>query len=867
MKERLLKAVKEYKKKMKDKDPEKPKSNLIPDSKVTDYLSENREYDSVGFTADRFISQNATNQNEIESNNTNLDYQSTSVKSTQAANLTESAINNSGIETYDHHLTQSYNTSGLNPYGDQGIALNQNIYDRIDNESSQSNIYANLTTYNLTSSNNSAKSNQYWKPVYDYKGSNTSKDSNLDGLQSNSSYANPLYDHHDFQDLKNQSLSSSGNPETDLYNGSKGNFSSNLSRKPDSVKDLKSAQYWNLGYGNHNVTDLNLTNGTSLSLGNLSSDYRNRESERSNLNDNSYNQKDSSYSNLESDYYQNPGYTTSDYYRNPGYTTNVSDYYLNNWNSNNTTSLKNPSTADLPSFDRVTTNLNPDSDGGLTINKTSFDQSYDYWRAGSESNLNRSIATGLQSGASGLPDNQQSNNLNESYPAASLNENLVNTPIVNPPNLTSSSYESTGQNANPIYNPVQDESNVYKSSTNGTGLSSLPTNLYKSTSYLNESALNLYNSSNNLSSDQYWIPGIRNYSLPAGFRNDSSSDNIRSSLYWNPGYDYKNPVDDTSNKSAVKADNIRTDLYWNPGYANNSSLSTAKNSSESSMSSDNQRLESYLNLTSYSDPTDIWKSWVVSNSTTEKFNTSFAGQDGSESKDEQINNLSESNPNLESNITHVNKTFSESEGIQIIDYNNTEILNNTYSFDRSQSENKTIVSYNLNNGSKVIDTNSDARQDYNLTMDQTVSTFDKNGSMMIDKNGSTAQAVTTYNETFRRNFLGVQSVENGNVRNEITNMINSENGTLSMPKKSNEKGRVRMVVKSWGRVTSNLHKMEQIDDKKKNVNTLTKIEAEKLTKATTGQETESNSKDLEREGLFVKPGLNRGELYDFIFIY
>ena len=367
-------------------------------------------------------------------------------------------------------------------------------------------------------------------------------------------------------------------------------------------------------------------------------------------------------------------------------------------------------------------------------------------------------------------------------------------------------------------------------------------------------------SNDSLRTDLYWNPGYTTNNRSATLNNGTASDNIRSNQYWNPGY---SAGDGPANEGSKNI--LRTDLYWNPGHVRNISLDARKNES----------LENATFLSS-SDFTNRSQLWLELNNSFRNVNencTTSAATDDSKQESYQSNldynngtnytqaYINPTNPDydLAKDDMQANKTSIEYFGRQIVSANGNnskaEVSKNAVSYQRLQNENNTIVSYNPGNGSEVVDAISDNSTSYNLTV----------GQYSLSENGNTSNQhnmSTEYESGMDQKALNWKkenrSTESPDTRNDVRNRTqnNHEKEIFANRRMPSNHGRVKMVLKNWSKVVPYMGKQDRLVDKKSRTEKIRKSETIKFGRGKA--ETGAGDKDSERDGLFIKPGLNRG---------
>ena len=426
-----------------------------------------------------------------------------------------------------------------------------------------------------------------------------------------------------------------------------------------------------------------------------------------------------------------------------------------------------------------------------------------------------------------------------------------------------------------------------------------------------ESALNTANvstGSETLGSDFHLNLDSLDGNRSVGLINGSiSADNIRSSQYWNPGYDRNNAASKPTNLGSDTSDNIRWDLYWNPGYTRNN-LTEGKSNESKEIAVSSYNRDSYWNQENTSKALNGSQNEDAINGAVSAVNISYNASDVLEislanrtrSVGQQISSFKNSDYDLTSNGSSLAESAGNASSHVIdsaVDYSKMENVTNAYDYAKLQNETNT-ESY-IADTSKKIDANAEALLTFNSTSakNDSISYYNNN---VAYTNGDVGSYVTTPDKIGKGNATiedggyqygnasqeagnqftsqdtdsqkSLSSVDGGNVstvvggtyksgqsptvRNEISNQRKS--GMLDQ-QGDQKQGRVRMVMKNWRKITSNIEKSRKDLSENKSTRTVKKLEINNILKGKIGAVTDSNSnKVLEREGLFVKPGLNRG---------
>ena len=352
----------------------------------------------------------------------------------------------------------------------------------------------------------------------------------------------------------------------------------------------------------------------------------------------------------------------------------------------------------------------------------------------------------------------------------------------------------------------------------------------------NESSAKLSNLKSDYSLSANYINGSKSLDL---ITNTTSADNIRSDQYWNPGYDSSS----SSNGSLTESDNIRSDLYWNPGYASNESIHVLdSNSSESAENGNSsvQELGRFQNGSIFTATLDIAKE-----------NSNSSGVDV----------VNSSNPNDSSNyqIVHYNFASSSLTGSLFdrvsnqTDYTDEVIdktLNISHQYGHQDLQSKVKGIYG-----NIAEDSSDRPSGYLVSVNNG-STAGANDSVQYSHHDAAQLSVRVADSNIGLANDTDKSIGSSNIRQEIT----GRKQTKAPDRYGNQShGRVRMILKGWSKLANNGRKGEEAIDNRKSPTKVIKLENGLSLVGKTGAAKDVTNKDLERERLFVKPGLNIGK--------
>ena len=363
----------------------------------------------------------------------------------------------------------------------------------------------------------------------------------------------------------------------------------------------------------------------------------------------------------------------------------------------------------------------------------------------------------------------------------------------------------------------------------------------------------------NLRSDYIWNSDYNNESKSFDLvRNITAADNIRSNQYWNPGYDMNTSSSSQSNASLANPDSVRWDLYWNPGYSSNKSTSVPSNGfngisdSLAYKSSELFGKQNPVSETVSHSKTAGNRSISAANHSISAGNQSFsAGSQSISSANQSISaanqsisagnqSISAGNGSLsaDNQTISVGKAFANNENVSY-EYRYQNLWNNSnstssYNTDKSSdmfNANLVPVKYNNTDGTNYALNETASEEVGDLSM--------RFGNALYEQNNHTSRSAGSSNASYdafgRRRNLGPESHEHSS------------------------HGSVRMILKSWSKIKSNVHEEEQALNSMKGTTTVIKLEDKPSLTRKSGSGKEISNKDLERDGLFVKPGLNIGK--------
>ena len=524
---------------------------------------------------------------------------------------------------------------------------------------------------------------------------------------------------------------------------------------------------------------------------------------------------------------------------------------------------------------------------------------------------NRSISdamneTTVQIGVD-LNGKQTSENLTASYPAnaGSTSSRMRNNSLIT--NLTATAPYLSTKNQRPDY--LNQDKATNDSFNNG---SYAPTSNQGNSSlsaliiFSNETSAQL----SNMKSDHNWNLYYKYLNNSVGeIANTTTADNIRSNQYWNPGYE--NSDGKQSNESSLNSEEIRSDLYWNPGYANNRSITLQSNESKLNPQSYYlQSLNLYWNRSSVletfdrstngtSDALRIVKENYSSSDVVVVLNSTSTNR----SEDVALPHLDTFNRsanatlnNSKSNDGTYAGTQNISAGIQSSSVGNQSVSSSSYTISKSNESNSADIQsihasiYGASAGNQSVVASSKNLSASNEQMPAGTQSFSSGnpsisaGSIysissydISDTSGSTKNSIINGSKV-KSNTTAMANESNSLLRNADTfykqandtskagpnkiartELIGRRHNLLPEKHENPFHSKVRMILKNWSKIT-NSDNAEDNMMKKNTAKGATTGKDASFTKTNGAAGKDVSNKDLERDGLFVKPGLNIGTL-------